>query len=54
MCPWSDDEIYAEILKRINERQARGDVPINLGSTSLVTHAFLYNADEKYRLWVIE
>jgi len=52
--PWSDDAVYAEILKRINERQSRGDVPLNLTSTSLMTHAFLYTGDEKYRRWVLD
>ena len=52
--PWSDDAIYAEILSRINQRQARGDVPLNLGATSLMTHAFLYTGEEKYRHWVLD
>ena len=52
--PWSDDATYAEILKRINERQSRGDVPLNLGATSLMTHAFAYTGDEKYRAWVLD
>lgn len=52
--PWSDDATYAEILTRINERQARGDVPLNLGTTSLMTHAFMYEADDKYRAWVVD
>ena len=52
--PWSDDATYAEILQRINERQSRGDVPLNLGATSLMTHAFLYTGEEKYRVWVID
>lgn len=52
--PWSDDATYAAILERINARQSRGDVPLNLGATSLMTHAFLYEGDEKYRSWVID
>jgi len=52
--PWSDDSTYAEILKRINERQSRGDVPLNLGATSLMTHAFAYSGEEKYRRWVLD
>ncbi|WP_135553477.1 hypothetical protein [Paenibacillus cymbidii] len=54
VCPWSDDTVYREILNRINERQARGDVPLNLCSTSMMTHAYMYTADEKYRAWVLE
>jgi hypothetical protein len=52
--PWSDDATYAEILKRINERQSRGDVPLNLGVTSLMTHAFMYTGEEKYRAFVLD
>ncbi len=52
--PWSDDATYAEILTRINQRQSRGDVPLNLGATSLLTHAFAYSGEEKYRAWVLD
>lgn len=52
--PWSDDATYDDILERINERQSRGDVPLNLGATSLMTHAFAYTGEEKYRKWVID
>lgn len=52
--PWSDDTVYAEILKRINERQSRGDVPLNLGASSLMTHAYAYTGEEKYRAWVLD
>jgi hypothetical protein len=52
--PWSDDAVYEEILKRINERQSRGDVPLNLGASSLMTHAYAYSGEEKYRAWVLD
>ncbi len=52
--PWSDDATYEQILARINERQARGDVPLNLGATALMTHAFLYTGEAKYRDWVLD
>jgi hypothetical protein len=51
---WTNDAIFAEILKLINARMCEGDVPLNLASTSLVTNAFLYTGDEKYRRWVLE
>jgi hypothetical protein len=51
---WTDDEIFGRILKLINERMTRGDVPLNLASTGLVTSAFLYTGDEKYRRWVLD
>lgn len=53
-CQWSDDEIYQQILQRINARMAQGDVPLNLTATSLVTNAFLYSGEEKYQSWVLE
>lgn len=52
--PWSDDATYAQILERINARQSRGDVPLNLGATSLMAHAFMYTGQEKYRRWVLD
>lgn len=52
--PWSDDAMYAQILQRINERQSRGDVPLNLGASALMAHAFMYSGEDKYRAWVLE
>ena len=51
--PWHDDVIYKEILEKINERMGRGDVPINLTATGLMTHAYLYDHDPKYVAWVL-
>ena len=51
---WNDDEIFGEILDAMNRRMMRGDVPMNLTSTSLITNAFLYTGDEKYRTWVVD
>lgn len=53
-CPWSDDAVYRDIIRLMNERQARGDVPINLNATGLVTHAYMYTGDEAYRSWVLD
>jgi hypothetical protein len=53
-CPWSDDNVYREIIKKMNERMTKGDVPLNLTSTSLVTHAYLHTGDERYKKWVLE
>ena len=39
---WNDDEIFPKILDIMNRRMARGDVPLNLIATSLVTHAYIY------------
>lgn len=54
LCDWTDDAIYARVLEKLNERQMRGDVPLNLTATSLVTHAFLYTGEEKYRRWALD
>jgi hypothetical protein len=51
---WLDDKVYEQILQRINERQMRGDVPLNLTATSLVTHAYLYTGAPQYRQWVLD
>lgn len=53
-CQWTDDRIYEEVLQRINARMSRGDVPLNLTATSLITHAYLYTGEHRYRRWVIE
>jgi hypothetical protein len=52
--PWSDDQIYRAILDRINTRQSRGDVPLNLTASSMMAHAFMYLGDEKFRRWVLD
>ena len=44
------------VLQQMNERQASGDIPMNLLATSLMTHAYLYApADKlKYKRWVLD
>ena len=51
---WNDDRVYAEILKLLNARQMRGDVPLNLTATSLVTHAYLWTGAPHYKQWVLD
>jgi hypothetical protein len=51
---WNDDTVFEAVLQRMNARMARGDVPLNLTATSLITHAFLYTGEEKYRQWVLD
>jgi len=51
---WNDDKVYAEILRLLNARQMRGDVPLNLTSTSLIAHAYIYTGDDRYRRWVLD
>jgi hypothetical protein len=51
---WNDDRVYGEILKLLNARQMQGDVPLNLTATSLVTNAYCYTGEERYRQWVLD
>ncbi len=51
---WNDDATFATILGFLNERMARGDVPLNLTATSLMANAYLYTGDEKYRAWILD
>ena len=51
---WTDDETFAKILRLMNERMVPGDVPLNLNATSLMTQAYLYTAENKYKQWVLE
>jgi hypothetical protein len=51
---WNDDRVYGEILKLLNKRQMQGDVPLNLTATSLITHAYMYTGEDRYRQWVLD
>ncbi|KRF42994.1 hypothetical protein [Paenibacillus sp. Soil787] len=53
-CSWSNDEVYKHLISMMNERMNRGDVPLNLNATGLVTHAFMHSGDENLRNWVVE
>ncbi|MNH90079.1 hypothetical protein D3C73_426120 [compost metagenome] len=53
-CAWSNDDIYKQIIVKMNERKAKGDVPLNLNATGIITNAFLYTKDEKFKQWVLE
>ncbi|MEZ5356349.1 MAG: hypothetical protein R2762_27255 [Bryobacteraceae bacterium] len=49
---WINDESFAQIVKTMSDRMARGDVPINLTVTPLIANAYLYTGDAKYKDWV--
>jgi hypothetical protein len=51
---WTDDDLFAQVLERINGRLTRGDVPLNLSATSLVTSAWLHTGQDRYRDWVLD
>ncbi len=54
LCRWTDDTIFAQVLERMNARMATGDVPLNLTATTMMTHAYLYSGEERFRQWVLE
>lgn len=43
-----------EIIRIFDEVVLNGDIPDNLAATGLVTNAYLYTGDDKYRKWVLE
>ena len=53
-CHWSDPEIYDDLINKMNARMNRGDVPLNLNSTSLLTHAYMYSGDQDLKQTMLE
>lgn len=53
-CPWSNDEVYQKMIAMMNERMNRGDVPLNLNATGMITHAFMHTGDNALQDWVID
>ena len=53
LCHWSDPDIYSELIVKMNARMNRGDVPLNLNATSLMTHAYMYSQEKYLSEWVI-
>ena len=51
---WENNSVFEKILAVLNQRMAKGDVPINLFATTLVNHAYLYTGLDKYRNWVLD
>lgn len=52
---WYEDETRREeILDIFDEMVLQGDEPSNLCATALVTNAYLYTGDEKYKTWVLD
>ncbi len=51
---FEDPERRSEILKLFDDIVLNGDVPHSLGSTALITNAFLYTGDDKYKQWVLD
>ena len=53
-CHWSDPEVYDDLIGKMNARMNRGDVPLNLNSTSLLTHTYMYSGDPDLKQVVLE
>lgn len=51
---YEDPQRKEEIEKLVELIVLKGDVPHSLGATALVTNAYLYTGDEKYKRWVLE
>ncbi|NKB68842.1 MAG: hypothetical protein GKR89_17390 [Candidatus Latescibacteria bacterium] len=51
---YEDDALRRQIHARFDEVVMHSDVPVNLGVVVLVTNAFLYTGEDKYRNWVVE
>lgn len=54
MCNWSDPEVFDEVVRLMNQRTTRGDVPLNLNASGQMTHAFMYSGDESLKTWVLD
>jgi len=52
---WTEDAQRAQEVQALYDQVVtRTDVPVNLGITGLVTNAYLYTGDEKYKRWVLD
>ena len=52
---WYEDPKRAEeIVKLFDDMVLNGDIANNLAATALVTNAFLYTGEDKYRTWVLD
>ncbi|RKD89196.1 hypothetical protein [Halopiger aswanensis] len=49
-----DPDNEERLFEVLNERCAKGDIPLNLNITSLMTNAYLHTGDDRYREWVTE
>ncbi len=53
-CNWSNDDVYDEVVRLMNERMTKGDVPLNMNASGQMAHAFMYTSDSSFTTWVIE
>jgi hypothetical protein len=52
---WEEDPVKrAKMYKIYDDVVRRCDIPTNLSATALITNAYLYTGEEKYKKWVLE
>lgn len=52
---WHEDPVRRDKIVELFEKIVlRGDTPSSLAATGLVTNAYLYTGDEKYKRWVLD
>lgn len=51
---YEDPKRREEIVELFEKMVLESDTPNSLGATALVTNAYLYTGDEKYKRWVLE
>ena len=51
---WEDADRRREVVEVFEAMALDNDVPENLGATAMVTNAYLYTGDDKYRRWVLD
>ena len=51
---YEDPERAEEIVRTFEEVVLNGDIPDNLAATGLITNAYLYTGEEKYKQWVLD
>ena len=49
---WNNDKKFHFILEALNNRMMKGDVPLNLASTSMMVNAYMYTGEDQYKEWV--
>jgi len=54
MCNWSDDAVFDEVVRLMNQRTTRGDVPLNLNASGQMAHAYMYSGDESLKTWILD
>jgi hypothetical protein len=53
-CNWSNDDVFDEVVRLMNERTTRGDVPLNMNASGQMIHAYMYSGEQKYLEWVVD